>query len=266
MTPDEVAELVRDVYPIEAITEYGSVLVVTRGNDRPRSPNRIRGKKVGLEKLTKRSRDYLAFVINATKVEFRSMMVLTYGANYPRCGRQVKSDLNVMLNWVRRRLKSEYVWFLEFQKRGAPHIHILLETDGPDSCLRYDFAVQWAKTVCKRSAYPYCDWRDQSRRTVYSDIVRVHDHTKQWAAKRSANGFVGYVTKYATKTEQKMVPSDYGNVGRFFGWSSEVRATIQPGHTIPISDSELRWSLREIEHRVQDYHVIPKYIFGVGLK
>ena len=77
---------------------------------------------------------------------------------------------------------------------------------------------------------------------------------------------MGYVTKYATKTEQKDVPPEFSNVGRFFGWSSEVRKTIQPGYTALISDGELRWSLREIGHRVSDYHVIPKYIFGATLK
>jgi hypothetical protein len=266
MSPDEVAELVRDLYPIESVTEYGSVMVVTRGNERPHSLTHIRGKKGELTRLNKKSRDYLAFVVNATGVQFNSMMVLTYGANYPRCGKQVKSDLNVMLNWVRRVLKSEYLWFLEFQRRGAPHVHILLETDRVTSGLRYDFAVQWANTVCKRGAYPYCDRGDKSRRSVYSDIIRVHDHRKQWASKRSGHGLVGYVTKYATKTEQKDVPPEFSNVGRFFGWSSEVRKTIQPGYTALISDGELRWSLREIGHRVSDYHVIPKYIFGATLK
>lgn len=266
MTPDEVAELVRDLYPVESVTQYGSVLVVKRGNERRLHRPILRGKKRSLTYLSRKSRDYLAFVANATEVKFNSMMVLTYGANYPRSGRQVKRDLNTMLNWVRRKLDSEYLWFLEFQKRGAPHVHILLETSGVTSDLRYDFAVQWAKTLCKRSAYPYSEIKTKQKRNVYTDIIRVHGHSKQWAEKRNDNGLVGYITKYATKTEQKVVPEEFGDVGRFFGWSRKVRDTIQPGYTLPISDGELRWSLREIDHRVKDYHVIPKYIFGAGLK
>ena len=55
MSPDEVAELVRDLYPIESVTEYGSVMVVTRGNERPHSLTRIRGKKGELTRLNKRA-------------------------------------------------------------------------------------------------------------------------------------------------------------------------------------------------------------------
>lgn len=266
MTPDEVAEFVDDAYPIVSVTEYGSVLVVNRGNEINYHRPVARGTKKGLTELTKKARDYLAFVANATPIRFGSMMVCTYGANYPRDGRVVKKHLNSMLGWVRRKLGGEYLWFLEFQERGAPHVHILLEFAEVGKDVRYEFAEKWSSVVCGDCFYPYSERETGKRGTVRTDMVRVHRHYKQWGRTRKDDGLVGYVTKYATKTHQKIVPSDFSNVGRFYGWSRPVRDKIVPGDTIAISNNEMRWALKEIDHKVARFHIVPKYIFGVGLK
>ncbi|GAH86880.1 unnamed protein product, partial [marine sediment metagenome] len=56
------------------------------------------------------------------------MVTLTYPAVFPKNGKVVKKHLNVMLKWLKYRLPAKnYLWFFEWQRRGAPHVHILLE-------------------------------------------------------------------------------------------------------------------------------------------
>jgi len=266
MSPEEVALMVDDLYPVVGVMAYGSVLKVVRENRHMARGPVQRGTKAGLVELSKRSRDYLVFVVNATPIKFGSMMVLTYGKNYPRCGREVKRHLNIMLNWIRRRLGGEYLWFLEFQGRGAPHIHVLLVFKQLGEAIRCEFAEKWASTVCGDCDFVYSRLVGQDEWSIRRDMVSVHRHKKQWSKAEHELGLVGYVAKYATKPEQKMVPSDFRNVGRFFGWSKRVRDEIPEGDFCPMSGSELRYALSDLEHRVSDYHIVPKYIFGVGLK
>lgn len=237
----------RYIPPIIGATVYpnGTWEVRRAGFGRPdRHPGRGDGK---IEYLSARSRARLLFMATETGVKFNSMMTLTYGRNYPQSGRRVKSDLNKFLNWIRRNLGCQYLWFLEFQSRGAPHLHILLELPVGD---RYEFADRWA-----RIAEP--DWSERIK------VFKVHSHPKQWENSKTQSGMVRYVAKYATKTSQKFVPANYQDVGRFWGVSSGVRLTIPDGIGMEVSEEQLRDYLAEIDHRVKDWEVIPKLIFGV---
>lgn len=105
---------------------------------------------------------------------------------------------------MRRRYNNpSYLWFLEFQKRGAPHFHIL-----------YTFKV------CQETI----DYVSKA----WHDIVNCDPNPKHLAAGtrcenvRKANGARRYAVKYACKMKQKSVPLDYQNCGRFYGYSKDV--------------------------------------------
>lgn len=65
-------------------------------------------------------------LLRNTTVRFRAHLVLTYGASWPSDGHVLKRHLRALVQVLRRR-KCKGVWKLEFQKRGAPHFHILLD-------------------------------------------------------------------------------------------------------------------------------------------
>lgn len=135
--------------------------------------------------------------------EYREMVTLTYPGFFPSNGKAVKEHLRRFL----QECKREYIrtigddglysafWFLEFQARGAPHFHIFC-TWAPDK--------EWvAKT-----------WYF----IVGSDDERhLRAGTRVEFIRSGRAGTISYASKYAAKQEQKAVPQDYENVGRFWG-------------------------------------------------
>lgn len=238
---------VRQLPDIVGVKVYpgGTWVVVRNGRGFGEPP---RGKKGDgtIKKLSFRARARMLLMATETGVEFRSMMTLTYGLDFPRDGKRVKSDLNKFLNWVRRVLGCEYLWFLEFQKRGAPHVHILLAVESGD---RYEFAKRWCEIASD-------DWRERLK------IFRVHSNQLQWQNARREGGMIRYVAKYATKPGQKIVPRNYQNVGRFWGVSKGVAQGVPDPVEIEATELELRDYLRATGHRIADWETLPKVIFG----
>ena len=84
--------------------------------------------------------------MQCTQVEFRSMLTLTYPQHYPMDGSIVKTDVGAVVQKIRRR-EWEYLWFLEFQKRGAPHLHVLLSVGEVTPAMRVDFGLYWTTRI-----------------------------------------------------------------------------------------------------------------------
>ena len=97
--------------------------------------------------------------------------------------------------YIKPRTKHSAFWFLEFQKRGAPHFHIFLNWS-PD---KYWISKKWFDIVGS----------DDPSHALAGTRVEV--------LKRGRAGTISYASKYAAKAEQKVVPDQYLNVGRFWG-------------------------------------------------
>jgi hypothetical protein len=191
-------------------------------------------------------------------MEFKSMLTLTYGSPSPARGDEVKRHLNNVLTWLRRRFGVvEYLWFLEFQRRGAPHFHILLDVE-PMTRDRFELANYWSRGVAKK--WPGLEGATpDDRARLQERMFRVAFHEKSWEAIQKSDGVSRYVTKYATKIEQKTVPKRYENVGRFWGVS---RGVIVPDVAEePVTEDELRQELANLDHPAANWDVVPKYLF-----
>lgn len=147
------------------------------------------------------SKKNLTFVASNTEFEFDRMFTLTYPREWTRNGKEVKRHLGVMLQWLRRRNIVAYLWFLEFQGRGAPHFHIL--TFGGDFVDRMELSSQWFRTVASGDIEHYKAGTNIRKRTTQRGLNR-------------------YTVKYAAKRKQKAVPPDYRSVGRLWGCSQNV--------------------------------------------
>jgi len=220
-----------------------------------------------IKEFSRKSRQRLAVLICSCGVDFKAMLTVTFnGENYPLDGRQVRDDFKAILKWLRRRFPDgfSYVWYDEFQDRGAPHIHILLTVPVSD-CDLSAWADYWTKYQTKKY-----DLSPQGSRNVYlmnswrGGFVNGEWRPPVWENEREAGGLKRYAVTYATKEYQKVIPPEYRNQGRFWGCSRDV--TARAIKTIGgLTEIEIRGLIRAYRPDVAEFEVLPKYVFGVNL-
>lgn len=199
---------------IVGIEIYKNDVVVRRNGLSKTPPETLRGK---VTEFSKASRKRLAFVASNTTVPLRTMVTLTYPAEYPSNGQIVKGHLRTFLTWLQKETGGcEYLWFLEFQARGAPHFHIL--TDWPMPRDRGN-KVLWYARIAKKW-YTIVD---------SGDLKHLQAGTRTETL-RSQDGGARYAVKYAQKMRQKAVPPEYQDVGRFWGHTRAVKPEPQETH------------------------------------
>ena len=136
------------------------------------------------------------FLINCPdldKIGQTAFGCLTYPAVFPTDGREVKQHLHAMIDrWRRRGISG--AWCLEFQERGAPHIHFVLT---------------------KAMAGP--DLRAMWFRIVGSGDYQHFKHGAWIAVAREPDAVARYLANDWSKRAQKTVPEGFLDVGRFWG-------------------------------------------------
>lgn len=190
------------------------------------------------------------------------MITLTYGRLYPRSGAECKTDLNRWLTWLRGYAKRErwadlaYLWVMEFQKRGAPHFHVLL-TVTPEERLRRKFAYQWASAALKRYKHDL----GEGYNDVWTKVYHVHSHEEQWQKEKVKDGLMHYLGSYLSKSYQKCVPKDFRDTGRWWGHSRSV-GKIEAAESYDIDEGAARAYLEAISNPVSGWDVLPKFIWA----
>ena len=201
--------------------------------------------------LSKKSRQRLAFIANNTRIVFRTMVTLTYPGQFSSDGKEIKKHLNAFLVWCRRRFESpSYLWFLEFQRRGAPHIHLLIDTSLPQLT---DERTAVYREVSERW-YAIVGSRDIRHRNAGTRCERV----------RKKDGAARYCLKYAYKTRQKCVPEAYRNVGRFWGCSRDV--TPAESRIWPMDEPTVRAVLSDWEFCPNEDTLVYQTLYGCADK
>ncbi len=194
-----------------------------------------KAKRKNVLEFTYKSRSRLAFVASNSGVIFLSMITLTYPKEFPTNGSEVKRHFRAFQKRIKRRFNSpSYLWFLEFQARGAPHYHLLLSVP-----------------VTNADAYWTLD--------CWDNIVKSGDRNHKYAGTRTEmlrkpGPGSRYAVKYAMKMRQKTCPAIYTNVGRFWGHSRDVKP-IQVMKNIPVRTlTELRQLARDwpYVHKLHD--------------
>lgn len=111
--------------------------------------------------------------------------------------------------------KPRVFWFLEFQKRGAPHVHMILFDVGAGLSelavsLREWVGPAWAEIVGNP-----CDIEQAKHARAGTRVEKMR--VKHF----------GYAVKYGSKTEQKIVPEEFRHVGRFWGmWNYKLPKAV----------------------------------------
>jgi hypothetical protein len=237
--------------PIVGAMRYrNDVVIIRKGNHRPT----VYCQRAQITTFSRASRQRLAFIAANTDVTFRTMITLTYPNEFPCNGILVKKDLKAFLRFAREYLfsqaagerKPSYLWFLEFQARGAPHIHLLLSTKMPSSFkltrfIRDRVAAAWARIV---------DSNDPRHLLAGTRCEAI----------RKPGGAARYAVKYASKMRQKAVPSDFQNVGRFWGHSKDVSPVAR--EMVQCTEDDVRELLKDWEYAPRPERVVYRILYG----
>ena len=198
--------------------------------------------------FTEESRRRLAFVAANSSIDFFMMVTVTYPEHFPSDGVTVKRHLYRLLKWQQRAYgPHNYLWFIEFQARGAPHFHILVDRIfGPAEILerRAELARKWYEIVGSG------DERHLAAGTRFERL-------------RSPEGGRRYAVKYAMKMRQKAVPPDYRSVGRFYGYSQAVKPSPVM-QDIALNAWELRDLLGDWRYLPDDPEELYKVLFNTS--
>ena len=154
-------------------------------------------------------------------------LTLTYPAIYPKDGIVLKTQFDAFAKRLKRfgadYGKIAFAWKLEFQRRGAPHFHLILITNFPIplSTLREWALVSWSNFVGK-----WIHTLDQY--TVEEKLSAIEKHRKAGieadSVRKSKHGLVCYLAWYIgkekgkAKEHQHVVPLEFQNVGRWWGF------------------------------------------------
>jgi len=260
------SQLVNQLFPVTGVKFYNGALVLVRSSNLFQPLHRARSNRKKITSVNKRSLQRMVWTVIASQVQFNSLLTLTYGQNFPMNGKRVKQDLNKFITYMRRSLGDfEYCWFLEFQRRGAPHFHLMLTLDNVGQCERELVAELWGKIAepfnwpYTAIAWPYKRECAKFGGNTQDAVIAQHRRVKTWERKKKDNGMVRYAVKYATKIRQKRVPSEYSNVGRFWAVSSGVDIPNVDEH--PTNEKEVREIAYWLGRNLANFEVLPKIIF-----
>lgn len=162
-----------------------------------------RGKIV---RMTEQSKSRMVAALQDLLPSYRFMGTLTVGADWDRDGSAFKALLDRFFVWflaaMRRAsgnpVEDSVFWFLEFQARGAPHVHFF-----------YTTRVPWESAAKK--------WADLLGCQKLFRTATRFETLRSGKGRSARGGAIAYARKYARKSEQKEVPEDYRSVGRFWG-------------------------------------------------
>ena len=158
------------------------------------------GKRGDVEVFSAGSRYRLFRLLHQLTFESVCFMTLTYPDQFPTSPSVYKAELKEF----HRRFEVEYpavqcVWRLEFQKRGAPHYHLMLLDWVPDD----DGVVEWIwKCTCHT-------W-DMAHELLGVNYELIVDSSQQRLVAH-------YLAKYIAKVDQTEIKHDTRKCGRWWG-------------------------------------------------
>jgi len=180
---------------------------LSMGTSDCRRPNHKRGV---VKDFTEGASGRLGLYAEECKAVYPFMGTLTVDGEYSSDPKDFRAAIDRYLVWFMRQMKracnpdqsdlQSILWWVEFQRRGAPHLHFFYTTRVPWQ----DASLQW-QTICERFGL-------SSRPDFWKSATKFEKVRCGW------RGVASYARKYASKHEQK-IPDRlvYDWQGRYWG-------------------------------------------------
>jgi hypothetical protein len=191
--------------------------------------------------MSRKSAARLARYLASARARYRYFGTLTFGATWPQSGPELKDILD---RYFRRFMRRQYsvaeqlgdagreslCWFLEFQARGAPHVHFFFTHFVPWQ----DSARAWSEVV----GDPEIEQTATKFEFIRGGTRAIVAYARKYATKgagiipdpgESRAELIERLKSAGDKRYQKVVPEQFEDVGRFWGvrgWSDRMSATI----------------------------------------
>lgn len=184
----------------------------------PRNMKKVNSRRSAVGEFSIKSQQNCRLHFSSACHKMNTVITLTYPLELREVldGRLIKRHLDRFFKCLKRFYGEEtiYVWVLEFQKNNNPHFHIL--TNIFESDLK-EFRLWVSQT-----------WF----RIVGSNLVKHLNAGTNCELIRDNSKVAIYMSSYLKKAEQKQVPVNFKNVGRFWGGSRGVFDIVKTVETI----------------------------------
>lgn len=233
-------------YPKCYVETNGNVVKLRNIQIPPNKSNSTRSEIVNYShKSRKRLRESLQ-AIDWSSIEKGRIaeITLTYHNNYKKDGKEIKNHLNKLIrDLIYNYSNCVIIWKMEYQKRGAPHFHLIMITE--ESVELGDYLI------LKKGSFHYYDRTNKSYLKEGKDGLRSYiqmkwnkiteEDTKNFNSGievepvKNPTGLPHYLVKYVAK-EQKFNEKDYQhslpewiqNAGRWWGIRNKDKLNIHP--------------------------------------
>jgi hypothetical protein len=233
------------------------------------------GKKEEMTVVTRKSIKNAVEVLTNADPELNCMLVATYPETYPDDGRIVKAHHKGLLEAMRRKFGDfSYFTAIEYQSRGAPHLHVGLSIElsklgevvslkRKKSGRRYpafqtvqslqDWAFETWLGIIGKPDISYngeaLEWDGIDEEDVEAMHKAYYHYNSgfSWEVMRSQDGAKRYFVKELTglKLYQKTIPQNYTRPGRHFLYSEDMRFDKEKnGLTFIVNEGQLRGLLK----------------------
>lgn len=156
----------------------------------PPAPPEKRGEVTEFSRKSRRRLIQKMMKVESSRLSDPVFLTLTWHEEWEADHDLVQSQLNAFLQAVRRKWDDyEYIWRLEFQKRGAPHIHMILWRSAGSKPLDANDVEEWASEVWHRITE-----EPSAHHEEYGADCRQIDSWREASA---------YVSKYCAKIEDR---------------------------------------------------------------
>lgn len=215
------------------------------------------GKRGKVRELSYRSRQRMVFGIRNCEADFSAMITLTWRLqDAPHSGREAKEALRTFLQQLTR-AGCTWAWFVEFTRAGAPHFHVLVNgITGWDATRRRGRVVsRWQESLLSMA---WVDHLEAAARKFGRDIPEDSKHIMRRASVclervEAEDGAARYAAKYGAKMEQKEIPPDFQDLGRWWGMSRGIRPQVRDSGNIDdeTAAAVLAWGERVDENGIR---------------
>lgn len=157
-----------------------------------------------IKEFSYKSQRNCKFMFDSASRDLSTAITLTYPIELREKldGRLIKKHFKAFILAYLRRfgLTGRYIWVLEFQKNRNPHFHLVTDCRADIRIQREFVAARWFKIVG-------------------SGLEKHFKAGTSCEVVRSQAGVASYLSSYLEKADQKQVPENFHNVGRFWGGS-----------------------------------------------